>query len=98
MGTTGVAWLRLHCFLVNPPERTFHAQSLFKLRQAMPEYQSQRDHCAHGFSVAMTMNDHKIRENEHEIRCPKCDNNDVRHPIESFFVNTARMSRSQNTP
>jgi putative FmdB family regulatory protein len=58
----------------------------------MAEYQYKCEKCDHSFTVALSMSDHETREHEHDIRCPKCDSNDVRHVFESFFVTTAKKS------
>ena len=58
----------------------------------MPHYDYHCDHCAHDFTLELSIHDHAEKEKNREIHCPKCDSQQVRHVIQSVFVTTSRKS------
>jgi putative FmdB family regulatory protein len=58
----------------------------------MPEYDYHCEKCAHDFSLNLSMADHTEKEKNREIRCPKCDSQQVKHVIQSVFVTTSKKS------
>lgn len=58
----------------------------------MPEYDYVCQDCHHEFTVDLSIADHTAKDKLHEIRCPKCGSQNVKHLIQSVFVTTARKS------
>lgn len=58
----------------------------------MPDYDYQCQECDHEFTVHLSMSEHDELDKKHEIHCPKCDSDHVRHVIASVNVMTSRKS------
>ena len=58
----------------------------------MPEYDYTCQECLHAFTVDLKISEHAEKDKKHEIRCPKCGSENVKHVIGSVFVTTSKKS------
>ncbi len=58
----------------------------------MPEYDYRCEHCAHEFTLELTITEHAEKDKARAIHCPKCDSTEVHHLIQSVFVTTSKKS------
>lgn len=58
----------------------------------MPSYEYECKSCGNDFDVVMTITEHERKDQAKEIRCPKCQSQDVKHVMENVFVTTSKKS------
>ena len=58
----------------------------------MPQYDYHCENCAQDFTVDLSISEHAEKDRNREIRCPKCNSQQVKHVIQSVNVTTSKKS------